>query len=102
MPLRRQPHTVLREPGVPPTCAAFRAAVFEFVDNEADESAEIEMVQHSRECPRCLAVLRAAVQLTSAVSRAEVPEPAPRTLRVRVARLLAEAAAPSSSPGAHH
>jgi anti-sigma factor RsiW len=66
--------------------------VFEYVDGEADESTEVEMEQHSRECPRCLAVLRAAVQLTSAVGRSELPEPAPRALRVRVAQLLADLA----------
>ncbi|MCU0636496.1 MAG: zf-HC2 domain-containing protein [Gemmatimonadaceae bacterium] len=82
---------------MPSGCAAFRRSVFEYVDGEADESTEIVMEQHSRECPRCLAVLRAAVQLTSAVARAELPAPAPRALRVRVAQLLADLAPPAAS-----
>jgi hypothetical protein len=90
-PLRHSSVSSLREPGVPPECSAFRVAVFDFVDGEADEGTEVTMVRHSGECPRCLAVLRAAVQLSRAVSRAETPEPAPRELRVRVARLLADA-----------
>lgn len=95
----RRPHTARhRDSGTQPECAAFRASVFEFVDGEATEAREIAMSEHSRECPRCLAVLRAAVALSTAVRGADVPEPAPRGLRVRVAQLLADA--PASDPRA--
>jgi hypothetical protein len=82
----------LREPAVPAGCSAFRGLVFELVDGELDEGTEVAMTRHARECPRCLGVLRAAVQLGAAVQRSELPEPAPRQLRVRIAQLMADAA----------